>query len=314
MTTSDSVLLARFVLVRARAAGLDAVELARAAGIGPGTLDGTSGSVPGQCYPRLWELFERRVEQPQVGLRAAERYGMGELGLMDYLVATASTVGEGFRAAAEFGSRLTTTRRLDVVADTDRHLTIAAATTAEGRGAELAAQASFAFLISRTRLAAKAPITPAAVTFRQRAPHRHTAFTDFFGTTAIEFGADADTLTLHRADHDRPQPGADPGLAAVLRRGAAAATLATPPARTWVDLLAAEFDSLRPDRTATDAVSVGPVRSAAAAIETTELETVTLDDMAERLGIGPRTLQRRLAAAGTSWSRELANARGRATG
>ncbi|GAB0105082.1 hypothetical protein JMUB6875_40600 [Nocardia sp. JMUB6875] len=289
MTPPDSVLLARFVLVRARAAGVDAVELARAAGIGPGALDGASGSVPGQCYPRLWELFERQIEQPQVGLLAAERYGMGELGLMDYLVATAPTVGEGFRAAAEFGSRLTTTRRMDVVADTERHLTVAAATTAEGRGAELAAQASFAFLVSRARLAAKAPIAPAAVTFRQPAPRHHAAFTEFFGTAAIEFGADADTLTLHHADRDRPQPGADPSLAAVLRRSAAVATLSTPPARAWVDLLAAEFDSL-------------------------PLATVTPDDMARRLGISARTLRRRLAAAGTSWSRELAGARGRALG
>ncbi|MFE3002898.1 AraC family transcriptional regulator ligand-binding domain-containing protein [Nocardia sp. NPDC059246] len=209
MTASDSVLLARFVLTRARAAGLDPVELARAAGIGAGALDGPPGSIPGQCYPRLWELFERRAELPHVGLRAAERYGMGELGMMDYLLATASTVGEGFRAAGEFGSALSTTRRVAVVGEDDRHVTFAAETAGEGR-------------------------------------------------------------------------------AAVLRRAATAATLSTPPARAWADLLAAELDSLP------------------------SLDTASIHGMARRLDTSPRTLQRRLAAAGTSWSRELASARRRA--
>ncbi|MEC3952592.1 AraC family transcriptional regulator ligand-binding domain-containing protein [Nocardia sp. CDC153] len=299
MTGSDSPLLARFVLTRARSAGLDPVELARAAGIGSAALDGPPGSVPGQCYLRLWELFERRIELPHVGLRAADRYGMGELGMMDYLVSTAATVGEAFRAAAEFGSRLTSTRRLEVVADTEHHLTVAAGTAVEGRGAELAAQASFAFLTARVRLAARARIVPVAVTFRQAAPRDHTAFTAFFGTPAIEFGADADTLTLDRTDRERVHHSSDPRLADVLRRGATVASLSTPPARAWVDLLAAELDSLPPETTS---------------VRSTSLDTVSLGEIAWRLGTSARTLQRRLAAAGTTWSRELAGARIRAAG
>lgn len=288
MTASDSVLLARFVLTRVRAAGLDPVELARAAGIGAGALDGPPGSIPGQCYPRLWELFERRAELPHVGLRAAERYGMGELGMIDYLLATASTVGDGLRAAGEFGSALSTARRLAVVGEDDRHVTFAAETAEKSRGAEVAAQASFAFLTARARLGARARIAPVAVTLRERAPRHHAPYTEFFGTAAVDFGADADTLTLHRTDLDRRQFTADPGLAAVLRRAATVATLSTPPARAWADLLAAELDSL------------------------STLDTVSIDEMARRLDTSPRTLQRRLAAAGTSWSRELASARRRA--
>ncbi|MFF0636195.1 AraC family transcriptional regulator ligand-binding domain-containing protein [Nocardia sp. NPDC004151] len=306
MTASDSVLLARFVLTRARAVGVDPVALARAAGIGPYALEASAGSVPGQCYPRLWELFERRVDVPHVGLRAAERYGMGELGMMDYLLATAPTVGEGFRAVGEFGSRLSGNRRVAVVAETDRQVTFASESAARGRGAEVAAQASFAYLTGRARLAARARITPVAVTLRERAPRRHGPYREFFGTAAVDFGAEVDSLTLRRADLDRPQHSADPGLAAVLRRGAAAATLSTPPARAWVDLLAAELDSL------SDPAPPGPDRDTVCFRAAASLDAVSLSDIARRLGTSPRTVQRRLAAAGTSWSRELANARRRA--
>ncbi|WP_198347649.1 AraC family transcriptional regulator ligand-binding domain-containing protein [Nocardia terrae] len=292
MNGSDSVLLARFVLTRARAAGLDPVELARAAGIGSDALDGDPGSIPGQCYPRLWELFERRMESPHVGLLAAERYGMGELGMMDYLLATAPTFGEGLRAAGDFGARLTNSRSMRVVAETDRDLTLAADTGAEGRGSELAAQATFAYLTARARLGSGTPVTPRVVTLRQRAPRHHAPITEFFGTATVEFGADADLLILRRADVDLPQHTANPGLAEVLRRGAATTVLPAPPARAWVDLVVTEFDSLPLDHEA--------------------LESISLEDMAWRLRISPRTLQRRLAAAGTSWSRELASARRRA--
>ncbi|MFF0607895.1 AraC family transcriptional regulator ligand-binding domain-containing protein [Nocardia tengchongensis] len=306
VTGADSVLLARFVLTRARAAGLDAVDLARSAGIGPGAMEETSGSVPGQCYPRLWELFERRVDMPHVGLRAAERHGMGELGMMDYLLATAPTVGEGFRAVGEFGSRLSGNRRVAVIAENDRQVTFAAETAAQGRGSEVAAQASFAFLTARARQAARARITPVAVTLRERPPRRQAPYREFFGTAAVDFGAETDTFTVLRHDLDRPQHSADPRLAAVLRRGAAVATLSSPPARAWVDLLAAELDSLR-DRAQTPGSDPDGADFRAAVT----LETVSLDDIARRLGASPRAVQRRLAAAGTSWTRELASARRR---
>ncbi|MFE3192568.1 AraC family transcriptional regulator ligand-binding domain-containing protein [Nocardia sp. NPDC059240] len=294
MTGSDSVLLARFVLRRARTMGLNPLELARAAGVGPGALDGPPGSLPGQCYPRLWELFERRIDSAHVGLLAARRYGMGELGMTDYLLSTAATVGEGLCAAGEFGSRMSSARRLQVAAETDRHLTLTTdtASDADSRGAELAAQASFAFLTARARFGAQAAIVPAAITFRQRAPRHHAPFLEFFGTSTIEFGAAANSLTLRRADLDRPQHSANPGLAAVLRRGARATVLPEPPARAWADLVAAELDSAR--------------------IGAPTPHPVTLDDMARHLNTSTRTLQRRLAAAGTGWHRELASARMRA--
>ncbi|MFJ4651950.1 AraC family transcriptional regulator ligand-binding domain-containing protein [Nocardia sp. NPDC088792] len=286
MSTSDSVLLPRFVLTRMRAAGLDPVELARAAGAGHWALDGPQASVPGRVYQRLWELFEHRIGAPHVGLRAAERYGTGELGMIDYLVATAHTVGEGFRAAGEFGGRLSDSRQWTVLAESERETTFAVrSVTEQTRGAELAAQASFAFMLSRVRHGSKAPIAAAKVAFRQPPPRRHTPFTEFFGTAAVDFEADANTLTLRSDDLRRPMQTADPRLAAVLRRGADAMPRRTPPARAWSDLVAAELDSAGTE--------------------------CAIDEMAKRLHTSPRTLQRRLAAAGTSWSRELADARRR---
>ncbi|MGW4242547.1 AraC family transcriptional regulator, partial [Nocardia sp. NPDC004722] len=115
----------------------------------------------------------------------------------------------------------------------------------------------------------------------------HDAFVDYFGTADLEFGAARNSVTYRAADLELPHITADPMLAAVLRRHAAALPPPPPRATEW------------PDR----------VASALAAV--LDESDPLLEEVARRLYTSPRTLQRRLAESGTTWSLEVDRARKR---
>ncbi|MGH3296357.1 MAG: helix-turn-helix domain-containing protein, partial [Trebonia sp.] len=100
------------------------------------------------------------------------------------------------------------------------------------------------------------------------------------GTRQIDFGQDRSTITFARADLGLPMPGADAGLA-VLVRQRADALVASPgiPAR-WID----RFRQIL-----------------AAGLAARDL---SLPAVARQLGMSQRTLQRRLEDEGTSWRGE----------
>ncbi|APA96767.1 AraC family transcriptional regulator ligand-binding domain-containing protein [Nocardia seriolae] len=288
MHTSDSVLLPRFVLARAAAAGLDPARLARAAGI-PGWLlaDGES-RVSSDYFPRLWELFEFELNDSEATLRATGSYRLGEFGLIDYLISTAETVGAGFGALGPYMGAVSTNFRIEPSAQTETESTFDDYTVnAEGRGRDLSVQMALTTLISRMRQTTGRPMDPVRLELRERPPRSLAAFTEQFGTARLNFGAPIDRITFRTGDFDQPQITADPRLAAVLRRHAVTMPPPAPRVTEW------------PDRVATVLAEVLD--------ETDPL----LDEVARRLYTSPRTLQRRLAESGTTWRLEVDRARKR---
>lgn len=286
--TSDSVLLPRFVLSRAAAAGLDPVRLARAAGIPGWLLADGNARVSSDCFPRLWELFEHELGDPEATLRATGSYRLGEFGLIDYLISTADTVGAGFGVLGPHVGAVSTNFRIEPGEQTETESTFDIyLVNTEGRGRDLAVQMALVTLISRMRQLTGQPMDPVAIQLRERAPRRLDAFTDHFGTARVDFGAPVDRITYRNADFALPQVTADPMLAAVLRRHAA--DMPPPPPRTteWPD------------------------RVAAALAEVLSESDPLLEEVARRLYTSPRTLQRRLSESGTTWRLEVDRARKR---
>jgi AraC-like DNA-binding protein len=155
----------------------------------------------------------------------------------------------------------------------------------DGRGAELTVQASFASTVARIRRGSGRSVSPSRITLRQKPPRSHRAFAEAFGTERIDFDAQADTLTLRTDDLNLPLPTADPALAQIVQRYAT--MMATPLLcePTWPDRVQRTLAHALPERDA------------------------TLEAVARRLAVSPRTLQRRLAESGTTWRRELDLAR-----
>ncbi|MFI9718340.1 helix-turn-helix domain-containing protein [Streptomyces sp. NPDC052396] len=146
---------------------------------------------------------------------------------------------------------------------------------------------SFALGLYQRRLseATRRPLVPVRVSLSAEAPRRHDALVELYGTRFIDFGAPVSSITFLAADLNTPSDYAQPGLSEVLRRHAEQAIDESIPLRGWLDafrvaLTAAEADG-----------------------------TPSLSSVAQRLAVGPRTLQRRLEEHGTTWTEQLETVR-----
>ncbi|MFG1790989.1 AraC family transcriptional regulator ligand-binding domain-containing protein [Nocardia sp. NPDC049149] len=283
---TDQVLLHRFVISQLTAAGLDRERLIRETGLPEWTMAGDDVHLPSQTFSRLWELGEHALGDPNVSLNVARRYQLPSLGLYDYLFSTAPTLGAGLATCGPYVTAVTTNHRFDLVAENEGEVTLYLdMIKGEGRGRDLTQLWGLAAVLSRARRVVREPVAPLRVSLRQQAPTTTGAFVEVFGTTAIEFGAPVDAMVFRASDMELPLTTSDPVLAAVLRPLAEALPPPPPLSSAW------------------------PSRVAAALAEALETGDVSLDRVARRLATSPRTLQRRLMEAGTTWRQELDRAR-----
>jgi AraC-like DNA-binding protein len=278
----DSVLLSKFVIESAGAPRTIAAE----AKVPDWAIATDHAMVASSCYLRTWELTEHHLDEPAVAFRLARQWVLGRFGLYDYLFSTASTLGEGLGVCGPYMGAISTNFQFSQVGESEQEVSFAVnLLNGAGRGRELAMQFALAAIFTRSRIVTGHDVSPVRVTFRQRAPRRHDEFRAVFGTDQIDFDAPADTVTVRSVDLTLALPGADPVLAGILRHHAA--SLPAPPScpMTWID----QFRELLPAL-----LNKGPV---------------SLELAANRMATSPRTLQRRLADAGTTWRRELDLAR-----
>lgn len=280
--------MARFALERAARAGLDPDRIARLAGV-PSWREGGEGTrVAPRCCLRAWELLEQESGDPDIALRVSEESTTGEFGLLEYLFLSAATLGAALDACVRHSGSLTTSYRFRIAERSEHEVCYEVVSVVDDcRGRELLVQATFALIVGRGRAATRYPVVPSRVRLRQAAPARLDAFAELFGTRAIEFGSDADTLTLRTTDLALPMKSADPELTAVLLTYAATLPATPEFGVTWLDQLGDALDTALADGVA------------------------TLEVVARRLLTSPRSLQRRLADAGTTWRREVDRARRR---
>lgn len=280
----ESSKMVRYLLGASAAGGADTVGLVQGIRLPQWILQQNDAMISPHYALRLWELAEHALEDPQLAITFAEHFQPGELDLYDYLFTTAPTLRDGMDISGRYLYLLTTNAKLQVEAETDRHVTYAYRyLAADGRGADLALQLAVSVFCARARAGTGRPVVPVRVAFRQRAPRSHRGFSEAFGTTRVDFDAPVTTFTFRTHDLDLPMLGADPALARILARYAA--TLAPPPDPTWQQ----HFRGLL-----TEALDDGAASLAA---------------MARRMAVSPRTLQRDLAEHGTSWRSELEAAR-----
>ena len=280
----DSVVVARFLLDAAAAGGADARQMARDAQLPTWAFTADHATIPSRHSMQLWELAEHALEDRHIPMTIASRHQAGQLDLFDYLFITAATFREGLRASRAFMHLLSTNSRLQVEVETDRETTYSYRHMEPGgRGEELCLQFAIATFCARAQAATGQPVVPARVAFAQPPPRSPRPLIEMLGTRRIDFGAPVTTFTLRASDLDLPLRGADPALAGILTRYAA--TLAPPPVATWQEHFQQRL---------AQAIEAG---------------APSLDTVARRMAVSDRTLQRQLAAHGTTWRAELDSAR-----
>lgn len=286
LDTLDNVAFSRFILDNAGSSRSSRQQLARAADLPEWVLESSDTMVPSHSQLHLWELAEHELDDPHVALRLGQMNTVGRFGLHDYLFSTAPTLGEGLALSEQHASLVTTNVGFAVSGESlDEANADVRLLNGHGRGRQLATQFALAAVVTRARYVTGRNLHPVRIRFRQRAPRRHIRFIEAFGTRRVDFGAPTDQITFRTGDLALPLRTADPALADILRR--CAATM-PPPRRveaTWSSQVHHALTAMLGDG------------------------RVTIDRAARYMATSRRSLQRRLADEGTTWTRELDRAR-----
>lgn len=272
LTLVRSAALTHFADVAA-ACGLDARALLAEVGLPPRCLDDPDLKVPTGRVGQLLELAAERGGEPAFGLRMAESRRLSNLGPLGLLVRDEPTLGDALAALVRHIHVHNESLALRVERSGGLVL-IREELSAYGpaplrQATELVLGVTFRLLC----LFLGAPWRPRLVCFTHRAPANLAVHRRLFGP-AVEFGHEFNGLVCNAADLDAPNPGADPVMQRYAQR-----------------LLAQEQG---PD-------AWGP-RVRELALLLLPRGHCQVERVAQHLGVDRRTVARRLAAEGTSFS------------
>lgn len=271
---SRSAVLDGFAVV-ARQCGLDPHGLLARHAFPPGCLDDPEVKVPTAGVIDLLEDASRLAGEPAFGLLMAEMRQLSTMGAIGLLMREQRDLRSALTSLSRHG--WTQIDGLSLVLEVDRELAILSLSPAPGlaRSAPQAMELSLAALVRLLRRFIAPDWTPEMVLFDHPKPAGIAAHLRAFGVAPL-FSMDRQAIVLRAADLDLPIAGSDPVAARQLERylvfmaGARAATLA--------ERVRLSIETLLPQ---------GRCR---------------IDLVARQFGVDRRTLHRRLAAEGTSFS------------
>lgn len=254
--------------------GVDARGLLRDAGI-----DAAVTADPGERIPNAqWQAVMRQAAQaiadPAFGLRAARCWHPSNLGALGHAWLAAATLRTGLELLVRYwriiGGRWLPELRVgreEIAFELhDPH--------ADEVVAPIGTDITFAVVLDMCRMNYGAALRPLRVELARARPPHHAAYAAFYGCP-VHFGAGRRALVLRRSEAERPLPSANRRIGEVLDR-----------------VIAEELARL--DRS--DVLA----QCRALLLETLPSGPLGEAGMAQRLHMSPRTLQRKLAARGTT--------------
>jgi AraC-like DNA-binding protein len=275
-----AVAFLRALLDRASVAGVDAARILDAVGVTRATLVDVNGWVPVDAMARAWVLVSEQAADPDFGLHAAETLPMGVYGVLEFATMSSPDIGETLQRVARYYRLMGAMSDLGLaVGPAGGCVTLRPVLSIDAARLRHYHEYTFAFLVTRGQMVAGERVAPSEVRFMHPAPATGTAEHARIFRAPVRFGQADNELLVPRAVLDIPLRTADPTSSAIL-------------ARTGETMLAADTeDSLERVRAAVGAaLEVGDAR---------------LQIVARRLGVGARTLQRRLGERGTTYARVL---------
>jgi AraC-like DNA-binding protein len=258
--------------------GLDAVGLAGRAGVDLAVIAAPGARIAVDKMDALLRVAIPLVRDPAFGLQAARCWHPSELGVLGYAWLSSSTLRTGLERAVRY-SRLIGDRGMTEIEDTRQGLKVRFSAK-RGNPAVVPVAAVLvdivmALLFDLCRMNAGAALRPVAVTLRRAKPDPADAYARFFGCP-VQFGGPENAFVLSVNDADRPLPSANRQLAATFDR-----------------MLTEELARL--DKS--DVVS----QCRAAVLEYLSSGEGSAEEAAKQLHMSPRTLQRKLADANTTY-------------
>lgn len=274
-----AVAFLRALLDRGSVAGVDAGAVLEDIGVTRATLSDVNGWVPVDAMARAWLLVSERATDVDFGLHAAESLPIGVYGVLEFATMSSPHIGATLERVARYYRIMGAMSHLALEQDR-RGAIVRLRPVLSIEPARLRHYHEFtlAFLASRGRMLGGDDVVPAEVRFMHPAP-RSTAEHARVFRAPVRFGQPDNALVVPRAVLDVGLRTADAASAEALQR--AGETM----------MGSGEDDFLARVRVqARAALDAGDAR---------------LEGVARRLGVGARTLQRRLEDGGTTYARLL---------
>ncbi|MCY0989220.1 AraC family transcriptional regulator [Nannocystis sp. ILAH1] len=271
-------------LIGAALAGVDVDALLAELGIDRQAADDADASLPPALRVALWRESLQRSRDPALALHAAEVIPFGHFDVVDYVATEAPTLGEGIAALARYFRIVRPDFRVRFEEDDDEGRLYLELPPSFGLVASYTTEFTLACIFTRFRGIVGDGFAASEMCFCYPAPGHLDEYRRVFACP-LRFDADETLIRFPRAVLAMPQPRADARLRLVLERAAAAVLARLPPASDMTQ----------------------QVRQALS--EELRGGTPTCEQIARRLAIGVRTLNRRLQSEGTSFQQLLAELR-----
>lgn len=262
----------------AAARGVHAQQLMAEADFDPAWLADAEARMPLAVEERLWNLAADLTGDPLFGLHAAAAIRPGAFDVLDYAVRTAPDLRAALQRLARYNRLVHDLASFEMIPAGDA---VRIEHRFEGHGARPCRQAVEFTLASLVVVASQIggePVRALAVEFAHAAPGGIYAFRQVFGVVP-RFDAPASCLVLSCEVLDRLVPAADPTLSRIVTSHAEQVLAAHVPVH---EAIAAQVR-----RQLAEGMASGPM---------------TLRQIAQRLHLSERSLQRRLDAEGTRFA------------
>lgn len=268
-----SVLPARAVIDALDKRGIDVEPVLRAAQLSRQALASIDNRLPHESIRRLWEEAAAAAHDPSFGVHVAEALPTGAYDVFDYVLATAATVGEGLTLLTRYTRLIYDRSNLHLVVEPR----IARLTNRVPVPTPQDDEFSLTLLLVRSRQASGTHWTPDHMAFQHKRPDDDRELARVFGCP-VAFGAAETEMRFAPSVLQLPHVHPDSRLLTVMSRYADS-LLTSLPSRS--DLLASVSSTIARQM----AKGLPSLRSTAGVLYVSE-----------------RTLQRRLAGTGVSYS------------
>ncbi len=249
--------------------GLDTGQILQAASLDPNTIQNPDARIPLEQVEALWQKAYELSKDPNLALHAIEVLPFGAYRVIDYLATVAPTVGAALAKVSDYFPLIHGVVRLPYTVG-DREVTFAVEAPSRPSTITRAyAEYVLAAVFLRTRIATNQPFRLLRVEFSHPRPADISEHERVFDC-AVRFDAGICQMVIAREVWDTPRTGDDPTLFSLLDTHA----------RMLMEQLPSADDIAGRVRKAIDAeLCCGHA---------------TLESIARRLAMSPRTLQRRL--------------------
>ena len=268
-----SVVAARPAVAALRERGIDPGPALSAARLSPEALASIDNRLPHSAVRDLWEAAASEAKDPWFGLHVAQTRPTGAFDLLDYLFSVSENVGEGVRRLIRYIRLLHDHTQFELIVEPKQARVVRRVPVTAPQYDEFA----LALLLVRSRQASGVEWRPDHVVFQHERAADDGEARRLFGC-AVEFGATQGEMRVAPSILELPHARRDSGLLELLGRQAESQLAAMPPEGTLLTRVSASIAQ----RIARDLPS--------------------LDDTAAAVRMPTRTLQRALAAEGTSHS------------